>query len=300
MMEAKNLIHIMMKIQTLILLLAGMGVAAATPLPDYPLIYSPAVGGPVANPDYARISPSLPAAPKQTPGSAVAAEVDRTLPNTGQNSLPPVPRMPRYMRSSSYELDITGAYGFKAAPDNFFSCDMVGAELEGAYYFAKHHAFTLSLGIMGGGRTEDLWVIPPDGDRPYPFTDSYDRMSFTLMAGYRYSQRIGRYMLLQVGAKCGMDVQTLDIDYGYGWSGYPYGDYNDWGPDQSDTAVGMGYAGYVNVGFYVSTNVVLHVGYQFRGSTARPKADYEMPGVPVEKVGTMRWHEVRLGFLIRF
>ena len=217
--EAKNLC-ILMKTHAFIFLLMGAGaVAAAAPLPDYPVIYSPAVGGPVANPNYARISPSLPAAPKQTPGSAVAVEADRTLPNTGQNTLPPVPRTPRYMRSSSYELDITGSYGFKATPDNLFSCDMVGAELEGAYYFTKHHAFTLSLGIMGGGRTEDLWVIPPNGDPPYPFTDSYDRMSFTLMAGYRYSRRLGRYMLLQAGAKCGMDVQTLDIDYGYGWSG---------------------------------------------------------------------------------
>ncbi len=291
----------MMKTHAFIFLLMGaVAVAAAAPLPDYPVIYNPAVGGPVANPNYARTTSSLPAEPKQTPGAAVATAADRALPDAGQNTLPPVPRRPRYMNPSCYELDITGTYAFKAAPDNLFSCDMVGAELEGAYYFTKHHAFTLSLGIMGGGRTEDFWVIPSDGGHPYPFTDSYDRMSFTLMAGYRYSRRLGRYMLLQAGAKCGMDVQTLDIDYGYGWSGYPYGYYNDWGPDQSDTAVGMGYAGYVNVGFYISTNVVLHVGYQFRGSTARPKADYEIPGVPVEKVGTMRWHEVRLGFLIRF
>lgn len=280
-----------MKRIVLFLSLLCVGAAVAASLPDYPVVYSPAVGGPVQNPAYATSAP--PAVPTAIPAPPEA------LPPAEQTMLPPVPPMPRYRRPSSYEVNASAIYGFKATPDSFFACDMAGVEIEGAYYFARHHAVTLSLGFMGGGHTDDYWV--QDGKGGYaPFTDSYDRMSFTLMAGYRYSHRIGRYVVLQVGAKCGMDVQVLDIDYGYGWSDYPYGWRDDWGPNQTDNAVGFGYAGYAHIGIMLTPRVALYAGYQFRGSTTRPKADYEIPDWPVEKVGTMRWHEIRLGVLFRF
>lgn len=258
-----------------LLALAVIGSAAAAPLPDYPIVYSPEAGGPVANPAYAA-RPKAPAASQVPPASQIQPE---EAPQT-----PPL----------RYTLEINAGYGFKAVPDSKFACDVTTVELEGAYYLVPHHALTLSLGYASGGTTRDYWLH--DGRHYQPFTDSYDRSSFTLMAGYRYSRMLGRYIILQAGAKAGMDIQTLNVDYGPGWHPYPYGLYDG----QDGAAVGFAYAGYANLGFFVTPNTCLHVGYQFRGSTATPSADSEIPDVPKFRTHAMRWHEIRAGITVHF
>lgn len=243
--------------KSLLFILFAAGAAAAAPLPVGPMVYSPARA----------------AAPK--PARAAAAPAEDEL--------------------GRYTVDLNIGYAFRGVPDSKYACDMVCAELEGAYFVLPHHALTLSVGVAGGGETNDFWVVDHHG--VYPFTDSYDRTSLTLMGGYRYSRTIGRYGMVQLGAKCGMDVQTLNVDYGYGWSGYPYCD-DDRGKD--GTSVGMAYAGYVNVGAFVSRRTCFYVGYQFRGSTARPSVNSGFPDTPKSCTSTMRWHEVRLGATFHF
>lgn len=261
-------------------------VAAAAPLPDYPIVYDSAVGGPVQNPAYA--------APKRTAPSAAESPA-----YAGPKHQPSVQRYPRYMDSANYEFNLSVNYGFKACPDNSYACDMLGFELEGAYYLTDRQAVTLSIGLAGGGDDENFWVTPPPGKGlPYPWTDSYDRSSVTLALGYRFSQRLSRFCELQLGAKCGLDVQSIETEFGYGWSD-PYYD-NPWDCGKRDTAVGMIYAGYVNLCFPISRNAMLFVGYQYRGSTARPDAKYGYPYDMKFKTGTMRWHEVRMGATFTF
>ena len=251
----------------LTLLAASSSLAAA--LPNYPTIYSAEAGGPVPNPNYATASSSY---TTSTPSPTGA--------NLGR-----------------YALDINFGYGFKATPDNKFACDMASVELEGAYYVAPHHALTLTLSFAGGGRTDDYWTqVGGHRGEFYPFTDSYDRYSYSLMAGYRYSRMLGRYAFLQVGAKGGLDIQRLDVDYGYGWHAYPYESYKG----QDDTAAGFAYAAYAYVGFFVTQSICLHVGYQFKGTTAKPTADSGYSDVPRFRGETMRWHEVRAGVTIHF
>ena len=280
-----------MKKQFFILALLGTATAAqAASLPDYPVVYNPQTGGPVQNPNYAQTPPPSAPAPQAMPASPQSYPAADGQPQ-GYYS----PLVPRYMDPSSYEVGLNLEYGFKASPDHRYACDIAGFELEGAYRLSKRHAITASIGFAGGGQTNDFLVVNPHGGFD-PFTDSYDRSSFTLMVGYRFTQPLGRRWVLQLGAKCGMDVQTLDIDYGYGWR-WPY---DDWGDGQRDTDVGLAYAGYVNFGYRLTSNTVLYVGYQFRGSTAEPKMNYSIPEVPHEKAGSMRWHEVRIGASFRF
>ncbi len=251
----------------------------AAAMPDYPVIYDPSVGGPVANPAYGK--------PEAVPDQKhdVGAQVKHA------------PAMPRYRDASNYELNVTLSYDFDATPGDAYACDMAGIDIECAYYLTQHQALTLSLGFSGGGDTENYWVIDPKGS--YPWTDSYDRYSLTLMGGYRYVQKLGRYCEVQVGAKCGMDLQILDTDFGPGWSGYYEGMIDDRG--DTHAAVGFGYAGYVNLCFPVGKNAYLLVGYQYRGSTTKPHAKYDLPGEHLDiRTHCMRWHEVRAGVSINY
>lgn len=259
-----------MKKTLLIFALAG---AAAAQSPDYPVIYSAEAGGPVANPAY-------------HPQAAAAAPAG-----------PAAYRRP--VVASRYAGNLLIGYGFLAVPDSKYATEVATCELEGAYRLSARQELTLSLGLAGGGETHDYWVREhgPHYHDSYPFTDSFDRLSFTVMAGYRFTQPITRRVSLQVGAKCGMDVQTLDVDYGYGWSGYPYDRYRD---GKTDTAVGMAYAGFANLLFHVTPNSDLVVGYQFRGSTAKPAPKADGEGWPGAHTGALRWHEVHVGAMFRF
>lgn len=259
-----------MKTTSFILSMLAAGTAAAAALPDYPVVYSPESKGPVQNPAYTQNKPAATTQPKRTRASYVE-EIER------------------------YTLDLNIGYGFRATPHSKFACDIVTFELEGAYYLVPHHALTLSLGYGGGGSTNDYWVR--EHHDYYPFTDSYDRSSLTLMGGYRFTHMLGRYVMLQLGAKCGLDVQTLEVDYGYGWRGDPYYDYTD---GKRNTSVGMAYAGYAQLGAFVTPSTCLHLGYQFRGSTARPAARSHYPDMPPAHTSTMRWHEVRFGVTYHF
>lgn len=257
-----------MKTTLFLLCILGIGATAgAATSSDYPVIYSPEARGPIPNPAYAqdRAAADTPAA-----APATAHELRR------------------------YTLDLNVGYGFRAAPDSKYACNIASIEIEGAYYLLPHHALTLSIGYAGGGETHDFWVR--DHHDYYPFTDSYDRASFLLMGGYRYSHMIGQYIMVQAGAKCGMDAQTLTVDYGYGWRGY-----DNYYPDgRNKTDVGMAYAGYVNVGAFITRNVCLHVGYQYLGTTAKPAVKSNFPDMPRFRSSSMRWHEVRTGLTFHF
>lgn len=267
-----------MKYAPLLLALAACGSALAAPLPDYPVVYSPETGGPVPNPAYHARSAQAPAASQAPQGTQMQA-----------------PTPPQELaHQGRYTLNANVGYAFKATPDSSFACDMATFEIEGAYYLVPHHAITISMGYAGGGSTRDFWV--QDGRYHAPYTDSYDRDSYTVMAGYRYSRMVGRYAILQVGAKAGLDVQSINVDRGYGWHSYPYGTVNG----QDGTAAGMAYAGYANVGFFLSESTCVHIGYQFRGSTAKPSANSIWPDEPKYYTHSMRWHEVRVGFTVQF
>lgn len=200
--------------------------------------------------------------------------------------------LPRYRNPHAYTVDVHAAYGFSAAPSSKYETDMFGCEVEGAFYFTPRQAVTLSLGVAGGGDDHHYWVS--DGSHYWPFTDSYDRTDITLMAGYRFTQPLGRYVTLSLGAKCGLDVQYLSVDYGYG--------FRDWWDDgdQDGTSAGFGYAGYAGFGFQLSPHVSLEVAYQYRGATTKPRAKSGYVDVPDYKASSMRWHEVRVGFRCRF
>lgn len=263
-------------------LLAVVGAAAAQ-TPDYPVIYSPEAGGPVANPAYN----SRPASyAQQQPVAAYQPRAYSAQGSAKELMMPPM----------RYTVDMLIGYGFKAVPNSKYATDVVTCELEGAYNLTPRQAITLSVGLAGGGETNDYWVHEERPHRDYPFTDSYDRLSFTVMAGYRFTQPLTRGVSLQAGAKCGLDVQTLDVDYGYGWSGYPY-NYRD---GKSDTQAGMAYAGYVNLLFHVARNADFVVGYQFRGSTAKPSPSTGEPEPQRFHTSTMRWHEIHIGAAFRF
>lgn len=260
-----------MKKTLLLLALAG---AAAAQTPDYPVIYSPEAGGPVPNPAYRQQAPAAATAPAPT-----------------AYRMPPLP--------TRYSGELLIGYGFLAVPNSKYATDVVTCELEGAYKLSPQQEITLSLGLAGGGETNDYWVR--SGDRhhheSYPFTDSFDRLSFTVMAGYRFTQPLTRSVSLQLGAKCGLDVQNLDVDYGYGWSGYPYDHYRD---GKSSTSVGMAYAGYAHLLFHMTNYADLVLGYQFRGSTAKPSPKSNDPEWQPAHVSALRWHEVRIGAIFRF
>lgn len=197
---------------------------------------------------------------------------------------------------SRWEVGMNMGYGFCAAPDSEFSTDMFGVELEGAYHFHSHQALTLAMGFAGGGEDRFYWVLDEKG-AVYPFTHDYDRSNFYLMAGYRADLPLGKRVSLSLGARCGLDVQRLGIDYGPGWrGGWGYG------YDDSDTAAGWGYAAYAKVTVALTPQSSLEVGYQFRGSTTQPKAGWGYWGgdEPPHTAADLRWHEVRVGFRFHF
>lgn len=267
----------------LLSLLAAGAVASAATLPDYPLVYSPEVGGPVLRTGNAAPAASAQSAQLQSKVATDAAPEGYTTPADAA-------------LMHRYTISLNGAYSFKATPNNKYACDMAGLEIEGAYYVVPHHAVTLSMGFAGGGATRNYWVHDHRHHVYEPYTDSFDRGNFTLMGGYRYSHAFGRYFVVQLGAKCGLDVQTLSVDNGYGWHGHA----DSYDSSRSHSAAGLGYAGYVNLGAFITPHTCVHVGYQFRGTTAAPSVPGAYPDMPRQSSSSMRWHEVRVGITCSF
>ena len=224
-----------------------------------------------------------------SPAVSQQGTTEKLLP--AQLYVAPVSQPERLIR---YTVDLNMGYSFSAAPNSRFACDMFGGELEGAYYLIPHHALTVSAGVASGGKTRDFWVRY--NGWYLPFTDSYDRMSITLMPGYRFSHMIGKRLILQVGAKAGLDIQSVSTEYGY----RPHHGCYDDRHERSSTSAGLGYAGYAYVGFFVTKDVCVHLGYQYKGSTATPSVKYDLPWVGDAKTRSMRWHEVRAGVSVQF
>ena len=252
-----------------LLLGALVSAAAAQQMSEYPTIYSPEANGPVPNPAYYE-------AQAQTTGVYL---------NTG---------IPTYR----YVSNLIAGYGFSGTPHSKYAANVINIDLEGSYHITRSQALTLSASFATGGETNDYFVRA--GHHIYPFTDSFDRTSFAIMGGYRYTLPLtpAGGVLLDLGGKCGLDVQNLDVAYGYGWhEDYYYRRHRD---NHSHTQVGLAYAGYAHLRFALTPTNYFLVGYQFRGSTARPSSRTGDPMQPHYRTCSMLWHEVRVGISFRF
>lgn len=200
-----------------------------------------------------------------------------------QNAAPAAEFIPQPCHSR-YTFAANAFYGFNAAPDSTFSADMAGLELGGAFYITPKQALTLSLSVAADTQTCD-WF----DDHCYPLDDPYDRVDISLLAGYRFTQPLGRRLSLSLGAAGGLDIQRLAVDCYYrdrhGW----FGEYQ-----ASGTRCGFGYAGYAELGFLLAPCARLTVGYQYHGATTKPEAKDHLFGDRYS-AGDMRWHEVRVG-----
>jgi len=183
-----------------------------------------------------------------------------------------------------YTFAMNVFYGFNAAPDSTFSSDMAGLELGGAYYITPKQALTLSFSVAADTQTCDCF-----DDHCYPLDDPFDRVDISLLAGYRFTQPIGRRLSLSLGVAGGLDIQRLDIDCYYrdrhGW-------FNEY--QASGTRCGFGYAGYAELGFLLTPRARFTIGYQYHGATTKPEAKDHLFGDHYS-AEDMRWHEVRLG-----
>ena len=187
-----------------------------------------------------------------------------------------------------YTLDVQGMYGFRAMPASRYAGETYGVEIEGAKYLDRNSAFTLSLGIMSAGSDDRYWVQDTGTGVYYPWTNDYTRTSFTLMGGYRFTKPLGKRVELNFGVKCGLDVQNLSITDGIGYGYY-------WDDDKDNTAVGFAYAASAGISVRLTPNVAVEAGYQYFGSTAKPKVRAIYANEPDYSTSTVRYHQIKLG-----
>lgn len=198
--------------------------------------------------------------------------------------IPPAADFMPEPRLSRYTFAMNAFYGFNAAPDSPYSADMAGIELGGAFYMTPRQALTLSISVAADTQTRDCW-----GDHCNPFDNPYDRVDISLLAGYRFTQPLGRYISLTLGAAGGLDIQRLAVNCycrdRRGW----YDEYQ-----ASGTRCGFGYAGYAEIGILLAPRARFTVGYQYHGATTKPEAKDHISGDRYS-AKDMRWHEVRMG-----
>lgn len=207
---------------------------------------------------------------------------------SAQDSTPTADFTPQ-QRSSRFTFNLNPFYGFNAAPDSPYSADMLGLEVGGAFYITPKQALTLSLSVASDTQTCD-WF----DEHCHPFDDPYDRIDISLLAGYRFTQPLGRYISLSLGASGGLDIQRLAINCYY-WD--RHGWYDEY--QASGTRCGFGYAGYAELGILLSPNARFTVGYQYHGATTKPEAKDHIFGDHYS-AKDMRWHEIRMGLDVCF
>lgn len=193
---------------------------------------------------------------------------------------------------SRYTVDFHVYYGFNAAPDSTYSADMVGGELGGALYVSPRQALTLGISVAGDAQTPN-W----DGHRCPEYDDPYDRVDISLLAGYRFTHPLGRYLSLTLGAKGGLDVQRLSVrNYYFIHNQHTYHceTYRTAG-----TRCGFGYAGYAEIGLLLAPGTRITAGYQYHGATTEPRAKDRLYGDKYS-ARDMRWHEIRIGLDYNF
>ena len=192
------------------------------------------------------------------------------------------------------------AGGFSNGNGELYDTDIYSLELELAYNLNHYNALTLGLSMGMGGGDESMWLPGHRGPRYFEY--DYTRSSIACMLGYRLQVPITERVTFVMGAKGGLDNQSISLDYyPHEYRYDPYDDtyYND--PEQRDHKFGLTYAAYAGLSFNLSEKTSLEVGYQFRASTARPEVRREWEhGNPTVKVPEMGLHEVRVGLRFNF
>lgn len=192
------------------------------------------------------------------------------------------------------DLEASCFYAFSAGKDDYYSPDMIGVEFTYAYHVTPRNAFTLSLCVAGANEGEEVWYSV----HYRHYTDEFERIDLALMGGYRFTQPLGHSAHITLGVKCGLDVQSLGLNYDehyeWDWDADAYVDRTD----DHGVAAGFAYAGYAELGFRITEDASLTVCYQFRGATSRPSAKF--PDGYTVKTKSMLWHEVHVGVEIHF
>ncbi len=190
--------------------------------------------------------------------------------------------------------------GFSNGNGELYDTDIYSVEIELAYDLNKYNALTLGMSMGMGGGDEAMWLPGRKGPRYFEY--DYTRAPITFMLGYRLQVPITNRVTFVMGAKGGLDIQSISLDYYPHEYRYDPDDdtyYND--PEQRDHKFGLTYAAYAGLSFKLSEKTSLEVGYQFRASTARPEVRREWEhGSPTVKVPELGLHEVRVGLRFDF
>ncbi len=238
-------------------------------------VYTVPPSGPVLAPAPPAVAPVAPiAAPAVAPGRGM-----------------PLP--PQYAPSPKrYSFDLRGFYGFRAVPHSVYATDMVGMEAEFAWLYSPRQALTLSGSFGTGGNDRVNYVHTPRG--PIPVSEDFTRSDITLMGGYRFTQPLTQNTSISFSLKGGLDIQRLSYDDFC--PGYDHYDCHSYG----ETRCGFAYAAAVTLETRLTQNIMLQLGYQFRGSTTKPDAPSIVPGGASSSAHSLRWHEVHLGLRFAF
>ncbi len=207
-----------------------------------------------------------------------------------------------------FEFGVSAGWGITAKGDDEpYVTDMGVINLEAAYYVMESVAFTFDFGFSFGG--EDL-EADFSGDFPSCGYDDYygyyhgcdhnneydyNRFSFTFMTGFRSVIPVMPYTSVVLGAKGGIDVQSLSLNHTFGC------EYEAFEHDQVEWSIGFAYALYGGLNFRISEQVSLDVTYQYRASTAAPSVEHFWEeGYPTVEAGELGFHEIRAGLRVRF
>ncbi len=258
----------------------------------------PLVAQPLADSSFA-----MPA-PPEPDFSTLSPEVRNRIFPTHPAAVPAAPAAPAApSRLGRFSCDLRGFYGFCSASGDPCAADLWGMEAEFAYAFTPRQAITLSLSFGSGGNSDVNVMQTPEG--PVPVSEDFTRSDFTLMLGYRFTQRLTEKTRLSFGIKGGLDVQHLSFDdYEAARRDEGHWEYDDVTGERvfvdgdhryGETTCGLAYAASVTLTTRVGAHTQLLLGYQFRGATTEPDAPSTIPGGPVSAAGALHWHEIHLG-----
>ncbi|MDO5450980.1 MAG: outer membrane beta-barrel protein [Akkermansia sp.] len=282
-----------MKINSILSLLAlGSGAALAAPVPAHLPVYTGPGAPAAANPVYD-------AAPAYTPAAAPVQAEQAAVP---MPESAPAAGVPFYREPvGRHEVSARFLYGFSAAPSSEFETDVFGLELQYGWHFTPAQALTLTMGFASGSEDCHSATLQEGGDI-WEECYRFSRGRFSLMGGYQVSRNLTPWMSVYAGAKAGLDVSTFEIR-NRGMVSRTHRGHYDCCDDHSHSTGGFAYAGTVGMSFNVSPRVTLDLGYQYYGSTTKPKVQYNAwygdASTPL-KGRSMRWHEVHVGATFHF